>query len=386
MTDAERSYEVRRGQEKNMRELIDFLRAAGQGNVFYSRNDHAFAAYRLHLDTSYGGFVLLDATCDLTGLVGLHPNVVTVETAKVSYKNLELFHMDMPKRFMRISDVVKIRRLAVEYGEYITQNVLQNTKEGDEVLIITHLVVLSQELIGTAEDPGEPLIWEGRRVNTQSWGAGVGLNKFRHKTHVFQFGDFIRPRWATICQTNAWSQTAPTVESLNLARGVRKAGDIYSPKGMYRLPHEGHILGASKQLAMRGAARQIDMNGCCFPMKLFMTMDLDRFLPNLSRLYPGARPPLLASPLKNIPPPVFSGRQALLRLLMDTKKSLIGADEVEAVTRLAPRNLSREYEAIGESAQSMGWTLASASEIGLPGRMRYLVNEAKYGRQMLRAS
>lgn len=387
MTDEELSDDLRFGQLQRMRTLVTFLRAASKGNVFYSRYDWTFFAYELHFDSHYSGFVLLDATSDLTGLVSLHPKVKTTEVPKVSYENLGLFHIELPHQFKRIRDVIKNAGVGREYGKFIVQSILANAPEGADVLVVVHKDVLTQELIATSDDPALPLDWGGRRVNTQNWGAGVGLNTFRHKTHVFLFGDFYMPRAATIAQTHGWSQQPLDSQTLGLATGRRKAGDVFVPQGEYRKIHEGQLLRWTKQLAMRGTARQVDESGRCFPMHLFTTMDLCHLLPNLDRLFPMARPPIPANPPDDTFGVSMNGRRGLMNLLMATvSRPMLGADEVEAVTGIHPSKLAREFKAIEEDISLLGWTLKSAGDLGFAGRMKYLVNESRLPHTCLKAS
>ena len=294
LTDDELSQDMRFSELEGMRSAVAFLLAAVSGNAFYSRRDWSFFAYQLHFASDYPGFVLLDATSDLTGLVSLHPHVRLVDVPPVSYERLELFHMDVSTKFKRINDVIKSAATGREYGRFIFQSVIANSQPGDEVLVVVHKNVLGQELIPMSEDPGQPMDWEGRKVNTQNWGAGIGLNKFKHKTHVFLFGDYYLPRPSTIAQAHGWSQEPLSEECLRHAEGRRQSGDLYAPRGGYLRVHEGHQLRWIKQLAMRGTARQVDGDGRCYPMKLFTTMDLSLLLPNLHRLFPNARPPLPA--------------------------------------------------------------------------------------------
>lgn len=345
MTDDEVSDEKRYGQLRGMTELVNFLKAASQGNTFYSRNDWAFFSYQLHFVTDYPGFVLLDATSDLAGLVSLHPKVRAVEVPQVNYRNLELLHINLPPEFKRIKEVTKYAGKGRAYGEFIYQTVLANTSPDDDVLVVVHKDVLTQELIGGSDDPGAPMDWEGRKVNTQHWGAGVGLNKFKDKGHVFLFGEFYIPRARTIAETHGWSQRPMTKGDLRLAEGRRKAGDQYAPQGLYLKPHEGHLLRWSKQLAMRGTARRVDSEGNCYPMKLFTTLDLIYLLPNLDRLFPKVRAPMAANAPEGVPIAKRKGRQGLIDLLLSTThKDRLGADEVEVITGIKTNKLAKEYE------------------------------------------
>ncbi len=387
VTNEDLSTERRQGELTQMRSIIAFLRAASRGNVFYSAGDFSFFAYQLHFQSSYPGFVLLDATSDILGHVTLHPHAHLLEAPKIDYANLELLHMPLPQGFRDVRQVIRMRAKGREYGEFIKSLVLANSVTGDKVLVVVHKDILTQELLTSSDDPMAPMDWEGRQVNTQHWGAGVGSNRFKDKTHIFMFGDFILPRHATIANAHGWSQDPLDDKELAKAEGRRLGGAVYAPLGRYRKPHQGYILRWTKQLAMRGTARQVDANGKCHPMKLFMTMDLELLLPNLSKLFPGARPPQLATSPKGTPEKPLKGRQGLIQLLMSTQQvSRIGADEVEQVTGITTSKLATVVEDLNDLIAPLGWRIVSAGELGLAGRMKYLIHDQREAELFRRAA
>jgi hypothetical protein len=387
MTDPEASDEVRRVQQDKLEQVVDFISAAAQGRAFYSRIDCQFTAYSLNLGTDYPGFVLLDATSAIAGLVTLNTDVRIVEVVNVDYERLQVRAMEMPSSFRNFKEVMKSAPKGREYGKYIRESVLANTEAGDDVLVVVHKDVLSLELIGEpSEEPEQPRDWEGRKVSTQNWGAGVGSNKFRDKTHVFMFGDFYLPRTATIAQTHGWSGKALTAEGLKAAEGHRCFGDTYAPGGLYRQVHDGHALRWLKQLAMRGTARSVDGDGKCKAMKLFLTMELRMLVPSMPALFPNAPMPCFAELPAYLATGPQQGRQALVQLAMQSKRAFISAEDITARTSIAPSKLSREYAALQETLLPLGWSLKSAADIGKAGRMKYLVNDAEFLRGVLHAA
>lgn len=386
MTDSEASDSVRMGEQAGLKQVLDFLRAAALGRVFYSRKDCQFYAYSLHFGAGYPGFVLLDATSELAGLVTLNPHVTSVPVVHVNYEQLEVFSMGMPKEFSKVKDVLKQARLSSQYRQCIKESVLANTQSGDEVLLVVHKDVLSMELVGAiSENPAQPTDWDGRKVNAQNWGAGVGSNKYRDKTHVFMFGSYYLPRSTTIAQTHGWSEQPLSDSQLKQAESVRVAGNWYAPQGAFRQVHDGNILRWVKQLAMRGKARCLDGNGKCLPMKLFLTMDLEMLLPNMHRLFPSAPMPKPAELPSCVSPKEVQGRQGLLRMAMSSNRACISAEEIQSATGIVTRNLSQEFKALGEPLQQLGWSLVSAKEIGLAGRMKYLIHEDRFIKPKLAA-
>lgn len=378
ITDEELSTERRQGELAQMRSIVAFLQAASRGNAFYSAKDFCFFAYHLHFQSTYPGFVLLDATSDILGHVPLHPHAHVLEVPAIDYANLELFHIPLPLGFRDTRQLAKMRTKGLEYGEFIQASVLANTAAGDKVLVVVHKDILTQELLPMPDDPTKPMDWQGRQVHTQHWGAGVGSNRFKDKTIVFLFGDFILPRHATIANAHGWSQTPLDDKELVKAEGRRLGGAVYAPLGRYRKPHQGYILRWTKQLAMRGTARQVDANGKCYPMKLFMTMDLELLLPQLSKLFPGAQPPQLAIPPQGASEKPAKGRQGLIQLLLSTQQvSRLGADEVQQVTGIPTHKLASVMEELVDQIAPLGWRIVSAGELGLAGRMKYLIHDQR---------
>jgi hypothetical protein len=389
LTDQQVSTDLREHEADNMLAAVSFLLASSKGCAFYSRIDKSFFAYRLVFDPGYPGYVLLDATSDITGLVTLHPNVRSEPVPQVNYSNLEIFHMRHPKEFHNVGKVTRHAKTGEAYGAWIRSMVLANTVAGDDVLIVTHKSVLDLAFVEGANDPSHPADWEGRKVNTQNWGAGIGLNKFKHKGTVFLFAEFYPKRAQTIGETHGWSGLAVHSDQLRDAQGRRQAGDEFAPQGLYLKPYEGHLLRWTKQLSMRGAARNIDAHGKCHPMKLFTSMSLNRLLRHFDRLFPGANPPQLAQHPAEIQTanPALRGRDALIAVLMKGDKSVYGADEIQRLTGIRTFNLSRDFRA--ESVQAVagcyGWQVQSARQLGKSGKMNYVVLEPGSTRERLMA-
>ena len=387
MTDPEASEGVRLGEQAKLQQVVEFLRAAAQGRAFYSRKDCRFFAYSLHLGTDYPGFVLLDATSELAGLVTLNPNVSTVPVVHVDYERLQVLTMDMPNKFRRVREALKVAAIRHEYGKYIRESVLANTQAGDDVLVVTHKDVLLGELIGvTSDDPNLPTDWEGRKVSTQHWGAGVGSNKFRDKTHVFMFGSFYQPGAVTIAQTHGWSGEALSAETLALAESVPRLGGLYSPRGDYQQVHEGNVLRWTKQLAMRGKARSVDSAGKCEGMKLFLTLELGMLVPNMHRLFPNAPAPVPAALPAYLAAEPQQGRQALVLMAQESRLAYISAGDIAARIGIRTDLLSREYKAQEAVLKPLGWVLKPAKDLRLKGRSMFLVHSERYAQELAQAA
>lgn len=386
-TDEEQSTERRQDRLKDLHCILGFLRAAGRGNAFYSRAHQSFHAYQLHFDNGYPGFVLLDATSDILGYVGLHPNAHLLDVPMVDYSPLEVAHIEMDDRFRRKENILKNRALGREYAEFIIKAVIANTEPGSDVLVVLWKAILTQELLPSSDDPAQPMDWDGRKVNTQHWGSGIGSNQFRGKTHVFLFGDHHLPAYTTVATTHAWSGVPLQGDTLSAATSLRDAGSVYMMGGIYRKPQLGQLLSAFKQLAMRGKARNVDEQGRCLPMKLFTTMPLQRLLPAMPVLFPGAPQPSMAKPPEGTLEKSMEGRQGLLRLLMETQSvSRLSAEEVMVVTGIPTAKLAREFKGLKELPELLGWRLITAKELGLAGRMTYLIHDRREAELSLKAA
>jgi hypothetical protein len=377
LTNDELSDELRADQGAIIRNLLMFLNAASHGNVFYSKKDSTFFSYQLHLCKNYSGYVLLDATSDLEGLVKLDAGVRCVPVPAASYENLEIYSLDMPKRFNNKQKVTRSRELGMAYAKYIKDIVYANAKASDNVLIVLPKILLDQELIDAADDPEKPLDWFGIKINTQHWGAGVGSNKFRDKTHVFLFGDHVLGRSATIARAHAWSGMPIDNAALRDATSIPTAGKRYSAKGMYGSCHDGFQLRWAKQLAMRGTARKIDGNGKAYPMKLFTTMNRELLIKVYPHLFPGAAFPKPANDCVDVGRQEETGRRALESLLFKGARAYYSAEEIAVATSIPTHRLGREYDAIKCRVVEAGWELCPAKALGKPGRSKYMVNRSR---------
>jgi hypothetical protein len=374
LTDVELSDELRTEEGAAIRNLFMFLEAASHGNVFYSKKDRTFFSYLMHLCKSYSGYVLLDATSDLEGLIKLDQGVHSLPVPTASYENLEIFSIAMPKKFKYKMEIAKSRELGRCYANYIKDIVYANAAKDDEVLIVLPKILLDQELIEVGDDPANPLDWAGIKINTQHWGAGVGSNKYRHKTHVFLFGDHVLGRSTTIARVHAWSGIALNNAALQDAVERRVAGKRYRPKGIYGGCHDGFHLRWTKQLAMRGTARRIDGNGKANAMKLFTTMNRELLIQVYADLFPGAPFPKAAHEGIEIDRDEEKGRKGLESLLFKGAQAYYAAEEIAIATSIPTHRLGREYNAIECRVKEAGWELCAAKLLGKPGRSKYLVN------------
>jgi len=383
-TDAHASKDRRQAELAYIEDSIRFVECCGEGRVFMSRQDKSFHSYELALSQKYSAFLLLDATCKLQSMVPLSPFVDCASVDELDYENLQVYYIDWPKELRDSKTVVANPVLTRRYASLLRRFVLANSVEGDEVLVISHKRILEGQDWDSLTDPNCPADWEGRKVNTQHWGAGVGSNRFNHKTHVFQFGEYHMPRASLIAQAHAWSQLPLTDESLKSAQGVRSAGGLCVPKGMYGEVHEGTLLSATKQLAMRGSARTVSSDGKCGSMKLFVTMELARLVPSLEKVFPGTPHPIEAAYPVGDEPLHPKGHEGLIYLMAGLRGKVdVSAKTIEEMTGIPSSKLSRAFAACSPVLSALGWSIVSAKERGYAGKGLYLFNEANYMRLIL---
>jgi hypothetical protein len=158
------------------------------------------------------------------------------------------------------------------------------------------------------------------------------------KTKVFLFGEFYIPGRAAIAQSLAYRNEMPTSEYL-----TRNSGSAL--KDQAATIYEGHLLRWLKQLACRGAVRNIGPDGHCGQMTLYTSMDTQRLMGNLDRVFPGAQAPTIKATTGDRP------SDKLARLLSQSKETEFTSKQIEELTGIQARNMrqalmSRKISAI----------------------------------------
>lgn len=356
--------DTQKGQAASMVQAAKFIAAAARGYAFFHRDPPMFIGYSTAF-RSGPGHIVLDGTADVGGFTK-NMRAKSIDVPRVDYCNLTAVHLEHPRRFKYVTRVVELADTAEPYAEWIKSTVLANTSPGEEVLIVVHDGLLKHKYIPRAENPAEPWLLEGRRINVLHWGVGVGSNKYGHKSTVFLFGEHFMPKRETFVATNfyeKWRVTADNVRSIN--------GPTLT--GRYREVSDGHLLRWFRQLAGRGAIRNIDANGVAAPMKLFMSGDFDRVIGAWSSLFPNARAPKL---LRGRPQTteeatkVFKGTDGLVRLLASTSSDELTSDAVVAFTGIDGTNISRAVKnsKVRAAMNAYGWTYEPGLGRGRRGR------------------
>ena len=359
-----------RAQAADMEETCKFIVAAAKGCVFISRSPYpSLVAYEVEFEPG-PGHVLLDATADITGMVGLMEGMAEVDVPTVDFGHLEVFHLEQPRKFKFIPEVVKRQRTAEPYAAWVREQVIEHTQTGEDVLVVVHKGLLDHGYLERAEDPDHPVDWEGRTINLIHWGVGVGSNKYKFKTSVFLFSEFHVPRKKTIGEVHGWTDDRPTKSSLTDASQA-------VPKGQFLTAYEGHLLRWTKQLACRGNVRNIDAEGRCGAMKLYTSMDFTRLIKGIRKLFPGCKAPTPIIPEKSTGK--VSKLDRLCKLLATSTETVLWSDAIARKTGVEARHLTRVVRTTPKVAQAMdvyGWSLASAKDLGKPGKRRALARLA----------
>lgn len=377
-----------------LEELRDFLVAASRGGCFYSRQTRLFTAYKFDFDPG-PGHVLLDATADISGLTQLRPDIAHIPVPTISYKNLDAVMVTIPKRWRRVRDLLTNlpRSEAVEFGDWVRQVIIDCTNPGDDVLMFAKLALYQQDILAKAPLVSAPADLQGRKINTEHHGTGIGRNVWKDKNVVVIVGHHFVPRHVTVATLHGWSGKPLRSDRLKLAEGKREYDDVYKPAGTYGAIHEGHALRWMKQETMRANGRNIDMQGACGPMKLILfTSDPNMVLRHWSALYPGAPLPRGYTPAKqeasSLSETSSTGYAGLSSFLQSFDGSLVDGLTVTQKFGIPSRNLSAALRspACRHVADAYGWSMVRAKKINKPGRGNWLVNWKRYAGELTQAN
>jgi hypothetical protein len=239
------------------------------------------------------GTILLDATADIDGVSHIVPWRVQTETPKARYDNLEIVHVPQHTK-KRLNEYLKTASNQREYVKWVVETIKRNMAPGEKGLVICKKSLFDAERIPQwpegdvrFKDPKsftENYGWDvdGRKLCATYWGTGVGSNAWREADVVFLFDEFFIPRRIAVATTQG-------------LRGHKvHEGDLGSMKNLnskadgVNLIADGHTLRWTKQLALRGRARSYDASGLCGRQRLVVGSDLQRFMANASKLFPGA--------------------------------------------------------------------------------------------------
>lgn len=349
-----------------------FLKACSLGYCFLTRQSpRGFVAY-LPTFNPEPNQVILDATADISGLYPLLGGKLIENIPKVDYRNLSINHIQAPSDFKNITNVMNARSLAVRYATWVRQVVMDNTKIGDKVLVVVHKAMTeNHELLPHLPKEPSTDIFSGRTTNIITWGQGIGSNQFKDCTEVFLFSEFYKPRRSTVANTLGARHQRAEDSNISSMNG-RLRGDFLSVK-------EGDILRWTKQLASRGNVRNVNGDGVCGVMNLYTSMDFDRLITNLKRLFPNAKTPkrtleyAQGDSNQNSP----KRRQGLIDLLSTATLKLISFKGIQELIGIKSCDVNRELNSVVIKAVAIayGWSVVSSKDLGKAGKGYWLIKE-----------
>src|SRR5262249_54077829 len=123
---------------------------------------------------------------------------------------------------------------------------------------------------------------DGRLVAVTWFGGyGIGANLWREADVVIVCDDYYLPQRVV-------KATLQGLRGHKVTEGpLADADNQWSAELRYL--HDGHILRWTKQMALRGKAREVDEHGICGHQKLVITGDLLRVLGHRPNVFPGAK-------------------------------------------------------------------------------------------------
>ncbi|MDB5617036.1 hypothetical protein [Tardiphaga sp.] len=278
---------------EQIKTVFGFARALAHGFAFLSRydaiaNGARFIGYDMNMPPT-PGMIILDATADIDGLSLIAKNRSVVDVPQVDYSNLAITHIDPEplrstgkKKHRKLSEVVKKAEWAQPYADWIRETVKLHTQPGEQVLVVVHKALLDHEYLPANHTFKDPYVLDGRFVCFAHWGTGIGSNEWRNAPAVFLFGEFHKPRRATVATGLGWGEQQATLSSLSPYQAWNRKG------GPFIALKDGDLCRWMKQMAMRGNARNIDANGVCGVQRLYVTGELDRLVCHTDLMFPGA--------------------------------------------------------------------------------------------------
>jgi hypothetical protein len=250
------------------------------------------------------GMVLLDATAEIDGVTELCPWRQHHKTRPERYDNLEITQVPSVVEGT-LSKWLDHEANRTTYARHILQTVLEHVRPGQRALIVCKqdIVVARPTINGwskhmelfTTKKPvgpaaegekreGFPWQYQGRSLGLTWWGGyGIGANDWQDADVVLLFDQFHLPGYTVAAMTQGLMSANATEPPLS------EMLDTRSRPAPVKTIEVGHLLRWTRQMALRGKARQFDDTGRCGMQKLVVVGD-DLFLVEHSaRLFPGAK-------------------------------------------------------------------------------------------------
>ena len=302
---------------------------------------HFFSYEEQRVIDRSAGAILLDATADIDGVSNIVPWRVQTEIPKARYDNLKIVHVPQHTK-KRLSEYLKTAANQRAYVKWVVETITENMAPGEKGLVICKKVLFDNERIpqwpeGDArfKDPKsytENYAWDvgGRKLCATHWGTGVGSNVWRKANAVFLFDEFFIPRRIAVANTQGYRGHKVHEGDLGQMKTLNSKADGVD------LIADGHALRWTKQLALRGRARFYDGNGVCSKQSLVVGSDLQRFMTNASRLFPGATITTVGDPTDSAP-----WKSKILMVLNSAQATTVTSKDLTRIIGRPWREVSR---------------------------------------------
>lgn len=276
-------------------QLFGFARALVQGCGFaLSGNVTRYVGYAPKGCIS-PGTVLLDATADIDGVTHIVSNRTAIDVPSASYENLEIVHVPQHTT-QQLKKYFATGTNQKAYVRSMVQVIAEHMKPGEYGLVVCKKNLIDQQRVPNwpEDDPRftdtksftEKFAWNigGRHLCVVHWGSGIGSNLWKRADVVFLMDEFHLPRRTAAAHVHG-------IRGQTVHEGpIAAMKTINSKSPMVDVYGLGHRLRHLKQMALRGRARCYDEHGVCGKMRLVISCELETFLANVEKLFPGATP------------------------------------------------------------------------------------------------
>jgi hypothetical protein len=328
----------------NIEKLFAFARALLVGRACAATSgtlSHFFGYEEQRVIDRSTSAVLLDATADIDGISRIVPWRVHAGTPKARYDNLQIIHVPQHTK-RRLSEYLTKAPNQRAYVDWMTTIIRENMAPDEKGLVICKKILFDQEKIPQWSEGDtrfkSPKIYteeygwdvEGRKLCATHWGTGVGRNVWNEADVVFLFDEFILPRRISIATTQSYRGHKVNEGDLGRMKSLNSKAEGVD------LLADGYVLRWTKQLALRGCARFYDVNGMCGKQRLVIGSDLQRFMENVHRLFPGAQIKIVGDHSNAGP-----WKSRVLAVLNGSKANTVTTKELSVLIQRRWREVSR---------------------------------------------
>jgi hypothetical protein len=344
------------------RDLLDFARGLPVGRSWATMNggEPKFYAYEdQRIVEKAVGVILLDATADIDGRSNIVPWREQIETPQARYDNLEIVLIPQHTK-ERLNKYLKKAANQRAYVEWMKETIRTHTEPDQKCLVVCKLALFEAERVPSWPEGDERFKepdnyakgyqWDldGRKLCAIHYGSGIGDNFWNDAEVVFLFDEHILPKSAIISHTQGLRAERANEGELGAMKSFNS-----KPPGVTSLS-EGERLRWTKQLALRGNARNYDEHGVCGKQRLVIACDPKLFMANVHRLFPGA------SNIRIVKANADGAtvQTQILALLSNTQRHIVTQNDIGKAVGKRWRAI-RHYVKTPEflsSIASLGWT------------------------------